>query len=143
MGIFLGSTLMTAIFPQFARWQYMLLGFAGVGLGKNPNGFTADLRPASPRVKRDTPVLIGLIAVLLAIWGLRIAEVFSNGPYVALSLVAVIAAPLVAGRRRTGTTARRVDDEVAPEPSTPWSARPRGTTIPGRTACTCRRSCSG
>ncbi|WP_426573978.1 ABC transporter permease [Aquihabitans sp. McL0605] len=111
VGVFLGSSVMASIFPQFARWQYMLLGFAGVGLGKNPNGLSADLRPASARVKRDVPVLVGLLVVLVAIWGLRIADTYSNGPYLALTLVALIAAPVIAARR-AGASVSLADDEA-------------------------------
>jgi branched-chain amino acid transport system permease protein len=98
-GIFLGSPLMSRIFPGFERWQNILVGFSGVGLGKNPNGFTADLRRPSTLVKRDPVVLVGMLVALLALWGMRTAELFTNGPYVVASLAVLLAAPIVAGRR--------------------------------------------
>jgi branched-chain amino acid transport system permease protein len=111
MGIFLGSPLLTSVFPGFDRWQNILVGFAGVGLGQNPNGFTADLRPASSRVKADPPVLIGLVVALVVIWALRLGDLYSNGPYLVLTLLALAAAPAVAARRRAG----REDAVAQPE----------------------------
>ena len=111
VGVFLGSPLPSKVFSSFGRWQNILIGFAGVALGNNPNGFSADIRPASARVKRDTPVLVGLVTALLALWGLRIADAYSNGPYLALSLGALVAAPVVAARRRTAIHAGE-DEEV-------------------------------
>jgi branched-chain amino acid transport system permease protein len=100
VGVFLGSPLVFSIFPGFERWQNILVGFAGVGLGQNPNGFIADLRRPSSLVKSDPPVLVGMIGGLVVVWALRLAELYSNGPYVVLTLVVPAIAVVVAGRRR-------------------------------------------
>ncbi len=45
-GIFLGTPILSNLFPNLKELPLVLAGGAGIGLGKNPNGFIAnDLRP--------------------------------------------------------------------------------------------------
>ncbi len=102
-GLFLGSPLPTRVLSgvvDLGRWQNALIGFAGIGVGENPNGVAAAVRPATARVEADRPVLAGLLAVLVAAWALRMADVYGNGPFVALLVGALVLASLVAARRR-------------------------------------------
>ena len=118
-GVFLGSPLVTKALSSivdFSKWQNVFIGLAGIGLGNNPNGGTADLRPISAGVKADRPVLAAMVGLLLAVWGLRIGDVYGNGQYLALTLSVLIGASVVAGRRakrRHGDA--RVDPAVTDE----------------------------
>ena len=45
-GIFLGTPILSNLFPNLKELPLVLAGGAGIGLGKNPNGFIAnDMRP--------------------------------------------------------------------------------------------------
>jgi hypothetical protein len=61
-------------------------------------------------VKRDRPVLIGLLVAVFAVYGLRRADLFGNGAYLVSTLVALAAAPAIAGRRaKAGAGAAAAD----------------------------------
>jgi branched-chain amino acid transport system permease protein len=115
VGLLLGSTLPAKAFSNFAKWQNILIGLAGIGLGNNPNGATADVRPLGARLKADRLVLAGLLVVTLGLYGLRRSDAFDNGTYIALTLLAVIVALGVAGRRAARSaqqpTEAPVDDD--------------------------------
>jgi branched-chain amino acid transport system permease protein len=97
-GAFLGTPLIGDLISWWAQVQSVLIGFAGVGLGRNPNGFLSELRPFSTAVRRKPAVLGGLAAVLVGIWLLRINDVIANPGYTLLSLLALPVAAFVALR---------------------------------------------
>ncbi|NLD77890.1 MAG: ABC transporter permease [Acidimicrobiales bacterium] len=101
-GVFLGSPLPTKLMSghfDLGRWQNALIGLVGVSVGRNPNGVSAALNPAGRRVKADLPVAAALIVALGTAWGLRITETISNGPYVALTIAALVGSVWLARRR--------------------------------------------
>jgi branched-chain amino acid transport system permease protein len=99
-GIFIGSPLVNKILEpvvDFGKWQNVMIGLAGIGLGKNPNGMTSDLRPAGQQVKANRPVLVAMVAALLLVWVLRVADLYGNVLYVVLTLVVLIGSTIIAG----------------------------------------------
>lgn len=113
-GLFLGSPLPTKMLSggfDLGRWQNALIGLVGISVGRNPNGVSADMRPVGERIRADRAVAAGLVAALVALWGLRISELFGNGAYVLLSIGAVIAAAVLS-KRRLGDQAIGELDEV-------------------------------
>jgi branched-chain amino acid transport system permease protein len=106
-GIFLGAPIFANVFPSLRQLQTVLVGFAGVGLGKNPNGFIAsDLRPRWDAFLAERGAAAGLLGALLLMWILRLARVITNWEYAVISLVALLLAPFVGGvllARRPGT----------------------------------------
>jgi branched-chain amino acid transport system permease protein len=107
-GVFLGSPLPTKLLSgQFdlGRWQNALIGLVGISVGRNPNGVAAVVRPAGLRLRRDAPVALALLGAVVGVWVLRVIEVVSNGPYVASTVAALVAAVVVAERRAGGRVA--------------------------------------
>ncbi len=101
-GLLLGSPIPTKLLSgsfDLGRWQNALIGLVGISVGRNPNGVSAALRPAGLRVRSDAPVAAALVAALVGAWFLRITEVVSNGPYLALCIASLVAASVVAKRR--------------------------------------------
>lgn len=129
-GLFLGSPLPTKLLSggfDLGRWQNALIGLVGISVGRNPNGVAAALRPPGQRVRADLPVAVALLAGLLAVWGLRIADAFSNGPYVGLTVAVLVAAAVAASRRQ-----RSRQGPVALDPDHPAPVPPEllGLTVP-------------
>ncbi|GCE02369.1 branched-chain amino acid ABC transporter permease [Embleya hyalina] len=93
-GIFLGTPLMTNLFPDYAQLTTILIGLNGIALGKNPNGFiAAKIRPEwEPALGRPV-VLAGSAAAQLALIVLRFTDVIGNWPFVLGILLAVIGIP--------------------------------------------------
>jgi branched-chain amino acid transport system permease protein len=96
-GVFSGVTLqaglplISKIGPFFSNLAGLLPGLAGIGLGRNPNGAIADLRDAFGRAWTDKRIFAAVIGGEIAIWLLRVADVYKNWPYVILAGVWALA----------------------------------------------------
>jgi branched-chain amino acid transport system permease protein len=126
-GVFLGSGLFGKVLAgvfDLGRWQNTLIGGGGVGVGNDPNGVTAQLRPISARVREDRLVLGVMLTALVGIWVLRVTDVVSNGPFVALVVVVLVATPVSVGLRQ-----RDVPSAVEPVPPE-HDHGPRGLSAP-------------
>jgi hypothetical protein len=76
----------------------VLAGGAGIGLGKNPNGFIAnDMRPKWDVFLQEPAGLVGVIVILAAVWGLRVAHAMNNWTYAIITLGILAVAPGVMG----------------------------------------------
>jgi branched-chain amino acid transport system permease protein len=107
-GVFLGAPVLPNLFPSLKQLQTTLVGFAGIGLGKNPNGFIAsDLRPRWRVVLGQPLEVAGLAAVLVTVWLMRLLHLMGNWPYALISLAVLAVAPVVAEawHRSPGATA--------------------------------------
>jgi branched-chain amino acid transport system permease protein len=107
-GIFLGTPILSNLFPSLKELPLVLAGGAGVGLGKNPNGFIAnDMRPKWDVFLQEPVGLIGLIAVLVAVWGVRVGHAINNWTYAIITLGILAIAPgvmaVIHSRRVTRT----------------------------------------
>ena len=89
--------LLTTLVPSLTRWVGLLPGLAGIGLGRNPNGAVHDIREAYLPLSRARGVLVGMSVVLATLYGLRLAEVLTNWPYLLLSIATVGGAAMIAG----------------------------------------------
>ncbi|MGZ4736585.1 MAG: ABC transporter permease [Acidimicrobiia bacterium] len=88
--------LLAALLPSIARWLVLAPGGAGIALGRNPNGAVHDIREGFAPLLRSRLILGALGVALAAIYGLRLADVITNWPFVILSVVAILAATSIA-----------------------------------------------
>jgi branched-chain amino acid transport system permease protein len=113
-GIFLGTPILSNLFPTLKELPLVLAGGAGIGLGKNPNGFIAnDIRPQWDVFLAEPAGLVGVIALLVAVWGVRVAHGMSNWTYAIATLGILAVAPGVMGvihRRRVANGVPAVAD---------------------------------
>jgi branched-chain amino acid transport system permease protein len=90
--------LLAALLPsQFTDYLAVLPGLAGIGLGRNPSGAVHDIREGFLPIVEVRPVLVATVVALAVIYGLRLAEVIDNWPFVILSLAIPVVAVIVAG----------------------------------------------
>jgi branched-chain amino acid transport system permease protein len=118
VGLFIGTPVLQNVFPSLKQLQTVLVGFAGIGLGQNPNGFIANnIRAQWDVLLEEGEIIVGVIAVLAALYGARLAHVIDSWTLVIVGLVVLAVTPQVAAvlhRRRTpGVVAV---DEAAPTP---------------------------
>jgi len=129
-GIFLGGPTLTNLFPSLTQLSSVLVGFGGVGVGTTPNGtIPGSVRPVWMAVARRKWLLVAIVAVLGAAWGLRLGGVINNWTLTVIDLVVLmivpalpyaadyranIAAPAFGLPERRGKTAA---SEQAPEPA--------------------------
>jgi branched-chain amino acid transport system permease protein len=93
-GIFLGTPILANLFPGLKELPLVLAGGAGIGLGKNPNGFIAnDLRPQWDVFLQEPGGLVGVMALLVAVWGVRVAHGMNNWTYAIITLGIMAVAP--------------------------------------------------
>ena len=74
-------------------------GLVGVGLGRNPSGAVPLMSDSVAPLRRDRPVLVTMVIVMAVVYGLRLAEVYRNWPFVLLLLATFLVASFAAGRR--------------------------------------------
>ncbi len=95
-GFFLGAPVIQNVFPSLKQLQTVLVGFAGIGLGQNPNGFIpANIRAQWDVLLEEWGVIAALIGVVTAAWAIRLAHGIDNWTLVGIVLgVAVITPPI-------------------------------------------------
>jgi branched-chain amino acid transport system permease protein len=98
--------------PAVVKVSSLLPGLAGVALGENPNGMVGDLRRRVRPLAERPAVWIPTAAVGAVAYGLRLAGVIGNWPFVAALLASSAGALLVARR----TAARGAADAVPDVP---------------------------
>jgi branched-chain amino acid transport system permease protein len=98
-GIFVGVPLISNLqghFHSLKQLPTVLPGLAGIGLGKNPNGFiVSDIRPRWEVVFEEPAAIAILLATLFGIWVLRVMNVITNWPFALLCLAVLAVGPLV------------------------------------------------
>ena len=82
----------STVAPWFTRWQPLTIGTLGLTLGRSPSGTAPLWRHGFRNLVADRPVKAGLLVALLAAWGLRLADAYGNGPFVALIVASVLGA---------------------------------------------------
>lgn len=123
--------LLATLVPSLTRWVGLLPGAAGIGLGRNPNGAVHDIREAYLPLSRAPGVLVGMSVLLATLYGLRLAEVLTNWPYLLLSIATVGGAAMVAGitQPRAVEIAAGLEAELADVPlewrgiDRPWTQK--------------------
>ncbi|MGW1667265.1 ABC transporter permease subunit, partial [Streptomyces microflavus] len=113
-GIFLGTPLITNLFPDYAQLTTILIGLNGIALGKNPNGFiAAKIRPEWEPALRRPFILAGSAAAQLVLVVLRFTDVIGNWAFVIGILLAVIGIP-AAVKGELMLKAPRTEQELPP-----------------------------
>ncbi len=95
--LFVFLPLIVTLQPDLVRWVGLLPGLTGIGLGRNPNGAVHDIREGFLPLLKSRPTLIGMVAGLVVLYALRMADVITNWPYVVLSALCPVVATIVAG----------------------------------------------
>jgi branched-subunit amino acid ABC-type transport system permease component len=88
--------LLATLIPSLARWVVLLPGGAGIALGRNPNGAVQDMRVGFDPLFRSRRILAAMCLVIVGVYGLRLADVITNWPFLVLSFAAVIGATAAA-----------------------------------------------
>ncbi len=83
-------------FDKLASNTFVLVGLAGIGLGRNPNGFI------SSRIRKEWDIFLQhrralavVVGTLGVVYVLRVAHVIENWPYALISLGILAVAPMV------------------------------------------------
>jgi branched-subunit amino acid ABC-type transport system permease component len=96
-GLFVGAPILQNIFPSLRQLQTVSVGFAGIGLGKNPNGFIpANIRPQWDVMLGEPAAIAGVVGSLIGLWVLRLTHVLGNWTYAFITLAVLVVAPLPA-----------------------------------------------
>ena len=93
-GMFLGGPALANLFPSLPQLTGIMVGLAGVGLGRNPNGFIqADLRPQWAPLRETPRLLVAGVAAALAVWGLRVTGAIDNWGWAIMMVVVLVVLP--------------------------------------------------
>ena len=92
----------------------------GIGLGRNPNGAVHDYARGLRAARKVAASLLGMIVGVVAVYGLRLADVIDNWPFVILLIarrvvVATPSPPPSSGPRPSATRRRRAPLERVPD----------------------------
>ncbi len=131
-GFFLGVPVIQNVFPSLHQLQTVLVGFAGIGLGQNPNGFIANsIRPQWEVLLEERGVIVGVVGLTVGMWALRLGHVIDNWTFVGVVLgLAIITPPLTNVLHK-----RRLEAARGPAPARAGAtAAADGATADGATA---------
>ena len=110
--------LITTLWPDSVRWVGLLPGGTGIGLGRNPNGAIHDMREGFSALANSPSSLLVMVLLILASYGLRLADAIDNWTFVACLVVIPLGASIVATLSAAAEqrTRARLDDEPAETP---------------------------
>ncbi|MEZ5373405.1 MAG: ABC transporter permease [Microthrixaceae bacterium] len=113
-GVLIYGVLPTAagLGTTIAKINAMFSGLAGVGLGRNPSGVVPVISEGMQTLRDDTVALAAMGGAMVFAYGLRLADVIANWPFVLLLGVAFVGGNVFANLR-----ARSSDAEATDEPS--------------------------
>jgi branched-chain amino acid transport system permease protein len=113
-GLFIAAPILANLFPSLKQLQTVLVGFAGIGLGKNPNGFIQnDIRPRWKVMWEEKASIAIVIAAMVVVWLLRTTGTIKNYPFAILELALLALGPQVAEYLRHR---RHAGEPEAPQP---------------------------
>jgi branched-chain amino acid transport system permease protein len=96
-GLFLGAPILANLFPSLKQLQTVIVGFAGIGLGKDPNGFIQrDIRPRYNVMWRQPLSIAALIGAMVVVYLLRTTGTITNWPFTVIELGLLALAPQLA-----------------------------------------------
>ena len=95
-GIFMASQIFQNLFPGLTQLQLVTIGLAGIGLGKNPNGFIRkDIRPRWNVMLKYPAAIAAVVGVQTGIWVLKLNHIITRWQYAIAALAALAIAPEV------------------------------------------------
>ena len=83
----------------FTKVNAVSPGLIGVGLGRNPSGAVPLMAEAVAPLRNDRPALAGMVSAMVAVYVLRLLELYGNWPFAVLLFAVFLIANLVAGMR--------------------------------------------
>ncbi|MCU1499087.1 MAG: branched-chain amino acid ABC-type transport system, permease component [Acidimicrobiales bacterium] len=99
VGLYGVIPLTSALGALVAKINTVSPGLTGVGLGRNPSGVVPLMRAGVEPLRRDRLVLSGLVGAMVAVYGLRLVDVYDNWPFAVLLLAVLVVANGIAARR--------------------------------------------
>jgi branched-chain amino acid transport system permease protein len=123
-GFFLGGPTIANFFPSLNQLSTVLVGAAGVSVGKTPNGLIpAGLRPMWSSVVRRRWLMAAVVVGIVGAWVLRLAGAIGNWPMTIIDLVILLPVPIAAYtydyRRGDAPGAFGLPDRLAGSSTTP------------------------
>jgi branched-chain amino acid transport system permease protein len=95
-GLFLGGPTLTNLFPSLLQLQSVLIGGVAVSVGTSPNGLIPSvLRPVWASTFRRRGLTVGITALLLGLWGLRLGGIIGNWVMMWTTFAVVVAGSVV------------------------------------------------
>ncbi len=121
-GIFLASPILGNLFPHLTQLQTVLVGLAGIGLGKNPNGFIRrDIRSKWDVMLGHPSAMMAIVVVEVAVWLARINGHLSRWHYAIVALLVLALAPVIcAAVLKDRTAAKATITAPLPSSSVDW-----------------------
>ncbi|HEY7134470.1 MAG TPA: ABC transporter permease [Acidimicrobiia bacterium] len=96
-GLFLGAPILANLFPSLKQLQTVLVGFAGIGLGKNPNGFIQnDIRPRWMIMWEEKRSIALTVVAMVVVYLLRTTGTIKNYPFAIIELCLLALGPQLA-----------------------------------------------
>ena len=85
------------LFPSLKQLQTVLIGFAGIGLGKNPNGFIQnDIRPRWMIMWEEKRSIALTAIAMVVVYLLRTTGTIKNYPFAIIELCLLVLGPQLA-----------------------------------------------
>jgi len=115
-GFYLGSPLFSNLFPGTAPIPVLLIGIAGVTLGRNPRGLVPRFMDLVAVIGRRIPIAAGLAVSAALAWVLVLTDTLSSGQWFWITVGLVLAAVVLAAADE------RFDATRAEGTVRPWQA---------------------
>jgi branched-chain amino acid transport system permease protein len=114
-GFYLGSPLFSNLFPGTVPVPVILIGIAGVAIGRDPNGVIPTFTGRLDVIRRRPVIAAALGAGFLIAWVLVLADTLSGAQWFAVTVALVVAALIIA------EFDERLDRDLADTQRRPWA----------------------
>ncbi len=105
-GLFAGISLnallpfMTTVFNSFGKYQLILTGGVGIGLGREPSGAAPQIATGFIALREDLPVIVSMLCLMVVAWAGRLMNLYPNWPMLIALFVIFVGAVAISSRRR-------------------------------------------
>jgi branched-chain amino acid transport system permease protein len=105
-GLFAGVSLnallpfMSTVFNSFGKYQLILTGGVGIGLGREPSGAAPQFATGFIALREDLPVVVSMLGLMVVAWAGRLINLYPNWPMLIALFVLFVGAVAIASRRR-------------------------------------------
>jgi branched-chain amino acid transport system permease protein len=105
-GLFAGVSLnallpfMSTVFNSFGKYQLILTGGVGIGLGREPSGAAPQFATGFIALREDLPVIVSMLCLMVVAWTGRLINLYPNWPMLIALFVIFVGAVAISSRRR-------------------------------------------